>query len=112
MYTEERPWGSFSTLQEGNDYKVKSIKINPNSSISLQYHNFRFEDWIIVEGDGIICDGEETRNCIVGDRFHIAPKKIHRATAGKNGLKFIEIQRGLCDENDIIRLEDSYGRVV
>lgn len=112
MHTEERPWGSFSTLQEGNGYKVKSIEINPNSSISLQFHNFRSEDWIIVEGYGIIFDGDITTNCVVGDKFHIAAKKTHRATAGKDGLKFIEVQRGICDENDIVRLEDSYGRVV
>jgi mannose-1-phosphate guanylyltransferase/mannose-6-phosphate isomerase len=112
MYTEERPWGKFSTLQKGDGYKVKCIEINPGQSISLQYHKDRYEDWIIVGGGGVVCNGDKTRNCIVGDRFHIAPMKIHRATGGPNGLKFIEVQRGSCDENDIVRLEDSYGRVV
>lgn len=106
----DRPWGSFEVLYESNSYKVKKIVINPEQSISLQYHNHRFEDWIIVEGSGIVFDGDETRNCIVGDRFHIGPKKIHRATSGLSGLTFIEVQRGSCDEDDIVRLEDSYGR--
>lgn len=110
MSEEKRPWGKFTLLQEGNQYKVKCIEVNPGASLSLQYHNSRFEDWIIVEGSGVVCDGNETRNCIVGDRFHIAPKKVHRATGGPNGLKFIEIQRGICDENDIVRLQDDYGR--
>lgn len=112
MYTENRPWGRFTILQEENQYKVKCIEVNPEASLSLQYHNHRFEDWVIVEGDGIIQNGSEEKSCIVGDRIHIEPKSIHRATAGKNGLKFIEVQRGSCDENDIVRLEDSYGRVV
>lgn len=112
MYTEERPWGRFTVLQEGNQYKVKCIEVNPEASLSLQYHNSRFEDWVIVEGNGVIQNGDEVKNCFVGDSVHIEPKSIHRATAGKDGLKFIEVQRGLCDENDIIRLDDFYGRVV
>ena len=106
----ERPWGTYEVLLEETTYKVKKIKLNPNQSFSLQYHNQRWEDWIIVDGNGIICDGDKTRNCIVGDRFHIAPQKVHRATAGKNGLIFIEVQRGSCYEEDIVRLQDDYGR--
>lgn len=112
MYTEERPWGMFETLCEGPSYKVKRIYVNSNQSFSLQYHDNRWEDWIIVEGGGTINVGEEVNKCVVGDRFHISPKTIHRATAGPEGLTFIEIQRGICDENDITRLEDNYGRVV
>ena len=56
-------------------------------------------------------------NCVVGDRFHIPANFVHRATAGPDGLTFIEVQRGvgiqpICDEDDIVRLEDNYGRVV
>lgn len=107
---EKRPWGYFETLYESETYKVKKITLNPYKSFSLQYHKHRWEDWIIVEGFGIVNDGFETRNCIVGDRFHIPPKNIHRATSGTNGLTFIEVQRGICDEDDIVRLEDDFGR--
>jgi mannose-6-phosphate isomerase-like protein (cupin superfamily) len=105
-----RPWGSYETLYESETYKVKKIVVNSNQAFSLQYHKYRWEDWIIVEGSGVIDDGWETRNCIIGDRFHIPPKNIHRAKALENGLVFIEIQRGTCDENDIVRLQDDYGR--
>ena len=111
MYTEQRPWGVFDTLYDEDTYKVKRIYVNPNQSFSLQYHNQRWEDWIVVQGSGIINDGWEERNCIIGDRFHIPPKNIHRATGGPDGLTFIEVQRGFCDETDIVRLQDSYGRV-
>lgn len=106
-----RPWGSYQTLYESETYKVKKIVLNPNQSFSLQYHNLRWEDWIVVEGSGTINDGFETRNCIVGDRFHIPPRNVHRATANNNGLVFIEVQRGNCYEEDIVRLEDNYGRI-
>lgn len=111
MNIEKRPWGSFHTVIENKTYKVKKIILNPNQSFSLQYHNQRWEDWIIVEGSGIINDGFKTRKCIVGDRFHIPPKNIHRATAGDDGLVFIEVQRGNCFEEDIVRLKDDFGRI-
>lgn len=111
MNEEKRPWGFFETLYESTSYKVKRITLNSNQSFSLQYHKQRWEDWIIVEGSGIINDGFEVRNCIVGDRFHIPPKNIHRATAGPEGLVFIEVQRGVCFEDDIVRIEDDFGRV-
>lgn len=111
MNLENRPWGFFQTLIENKTYKVKKIILNPNQSFSLQYHNQRWEDWIVVEGFGVINDGFKVRNCIVGDRFHIPPKNIHRAKAGSEGLVFIEVQRGICSENDIVRIEDDFGRV-
>lgn len=110
--TEERPWGMFETLYDAESYKVKRIYVSPNQSFSLQYHNHRWEDWIIVEGSGTIRHGDWEDLCAPGDTFHINPKQIHRATAGETGLVFIEVQRGICDESDIVRLEDDYGRVV
>lgn len=111
MYTEIRPWGFFETLIDKKTYKVKRIRVNPNQAFSLQYHNHRWEDWIIVEGNGKIIVDHQEKNCAVGDRYHIPPAQIHRATAGPDGLTFIEVQRGDCYETDIVRLEDSYGRV-
>lgn len=108
---EQRPWGFFENLYESKTYKVKRISVNSNQSISLQYHNLRDEDWIIVEGSGVIIFGDEIKQCVVGDRFHIESKKIHRASANSEGLVFIEVQRGVCDEEDIVRIEDNYGRV-
>ena len=61
MYTEQRPWGVFDTLYDEDTYKVKRIYVNPNQSFSLQYHNQRWEDWIVVQGSGIINDGWEER---------------------------------------------------
>lgn len=109
-YTEERPWGNFENLYEASKYKVKRIVVAPNKSFSLQYHNERSEDWIVVEGYGLIRINNEFKDCVVGDRVHIPVKSIHRATAGPAGLVIIEVQHGQCYEEDIFRLEDDYGR--
>jgi mannose-6-phosphate isomerase len=105
-----RPWGLYEELYENPSYKVKRIIINPNQSFSLQYHNNRDEVWTIVEGSGIIKNGEMVKRCTAGDIFNIPAKQIHRATAGSLGLVFIEVQRGYCKEEDIVRLDDDYGR--
>lgn len=105
-----RPWGHYETLYESETYKVKRIVVKPNQAFSLQYHKHRWEDWIIVEGSGIINMYEMTRNCVVGERFHIPPLALHRVTAGPDGLTFVEVQRGICNEEDIVRIEDNYGR--
>jgi len=111
MTTEVRPWGIFENLLEELDYKVKRIIISPNHSISLQYHFHREEYWIVVEGDGELTIEEDVRYVEVGDSVFIKKEEIHRLKAGKNGITIIETQLGICDEDDIVRLEDSYGRI-
>jgi mannose-6-phosphate isomerase-like protein (cupin superfamily) len=105
-----RPWGSYEELYVSESYKVKRIVVNPNQSFSLQYHNNRDEVWTIVEGNGTVRNGEFVGQCTPGDIFNIPAKQIHRVTSGNFGLVFIEVQRGCCNEEDIVRLEDDYGR--
>ena len=107
----ERPWGWYETLTEGESYKVKRLFIAPNQRLSLQYHNLRTEDWVIVEGGGVVTQNRLETPCKVGDTFHISTEMKHRAMGGENGLLIIETQLGICKENDIIRLEDDYGRI-
>lgn len=109
----ERPWGWFDLHEEddSNPYKVKTIYVDPNKQFSLQRHTQREEFWVIVEGDGIVTTS--TYKCDVkrGSYIHIRKNEIHRMTAGEFGIKFIEVQVGsICDESDIVRLEDDYGR--
>ena len=47
---EERPWGWYEVIDQGNRYKVKRIEVNPNASLSLQKHLHRAEHWVVVEG--------------------------------------------------------------
>ena len=66
---------------------------------------------MIVEGDGIVQVKHKEYPAIVRSHWVILPRELHRATAGPNGLVFIETQTGDCREEDIIRLEDDYGRL-
>jgi mannose-6-phosphate isomerase-like protein (cupin superfamily) len=107
---EERPWGWFETIEESKNYKLKKIWINPNEQFSLQYHNNRDEHWIIVDGNGIITIGTSTFPVNFNESFLIPKGRYHRLKASESGVLFYEVQTGNCEENDIVRIEDDYGR--
>lgn len=112
MNREERPWGWFETIEEKDYYKLKKIFVSPNQQFSLQYHNYREEHWIVVEGSGDITIGEITIPAKVGYSFKIGVKQVHRMKADSDGILFYEVQMGdKCEESDIERLEDDYGRI-
>ena len=108
---EHRPWGWFITLDEGPGYKVKKIFVNKGERFSLQYHNNREEHWVITDGIGLITQYEKESVIRAGEYAYIPKEGIHRLYGGEKGVTFIEIQRGECKEDDIVRLEDDYGRL-
>tara|TARA_A100001011_G_scaffold268375_1_gene277522 strand:- start:6319 stop:6675 length:357 start_codon:yes stop_codon:yes gene_type:complete len=108
---EHKPWGSYEVLLDEPNYKVKRIVLNPYERFSLQYHKGREEHWVIVDGSGTVEVKGREYHAIMRSHWVILPKEIHRATAGPDGLVFIETQTGICREDDIIRLEDDYGRI-
>ena len=73
-----RPWGNYQTLIDEPSYKVKRIYVKPDSQFSLQYHNHREEHWIMVEGTGIITQGDIARPIEAGEYAYIPKKEIHR----------------------------------
>jgi len=101
-----RPWGRYDIVKQR-----KIIKIKPNQELSLQYHENREEFWVIAEGKGIIIKDKEEIECKKGDKFHFKKGTVHRAKAFEEGLVIKELSKGIVDEEDIIRLEDKYGRV-
>ena len=110
--TGERPWGNWRVLEMGEGYCVKRIEVKVGHRLSLQYHHHRFEDWIIVAGQGEVqCDDQKTL-VKVGDRVRIPLLARHRINnIGSELLIVIEVQHGaILDENDIVRLEDDYAR--
>lgn len=112
MNREERPWGWFETIEERDHYKLKKIYVSPNQQFSLQYHNHRNEHWVVVEGDGNITLNGITFLIRVGDFVKIYIRQTHRMKAGSAGVLFYEVQMGnKCEESDIVRLEDDYGRI-
>ena len=105
-----KPWGNYESLDEGVDYKVKRITLNPHQRFSLQYHRYREEHWSVVSGHGKITVAALEHEVVAGSNWIIPATALHRATAGDEELVFIETQIGDCYEEDIIRIEDDYNR--
>ena len=110
--TESRPWGSFTILDEGKQFKVKRLTVNPGQSTSLQYHKHRSERWIVVQGVATVTLGSQSHVVNENEWINIPLKEVHLlANKGNKVLQLIEVQYGsYLGEDDIIRLEDRYGR--
>ena len=110
--TVHRPWGTYTVLEEGPRFKIKRIVVKPGASLSLQYHHRRSEHWVVVAGSAKIVNGE--REIILGadQSSYIPAGTAHRlANPGAVDCVMIEVQSGdYLGEDDIVRLEDTYGR--
>jgi len=109
-----RPWGNYTILDEGDDFKVKRIEVLPNKRLSYQKHAHRSEHWFVVAGTAkvtlndreIIVKTGETVDIKVGDKHRVANPDA------KVLLVFIETQTGdYFGEDDIERYEDDFGRM-
>jgi mannose-1-phosphate guanylyltransferase/mannose-6-phosphate isomerase len=107
-----RPWGWYDSVDMGNRFKVKRIGVKPGASLSLQMHHHRAEHWIVVAGTAEVTRGTETFLLSENQSTYIPIGEVHRLkNPGKVVLEMIEVQSGsYLDEDDIVRLEDSYGR--
>jgi len=110
--TEMRPWGSFTTLEEGNGYKIKRIEVNPGHRLSLQMHHHRSEHWIVLSGTAKVVCGDQTKILGPNQSTYVPQCTSHRLeNPGVIKLVIIEVQNGeYLGENDIIRFQDDYSR--
>lgn len=110
--SETRPWGAWHVLEEGDGWKVKRIVVDPHSRLSYQYHRHRAEHWVVVAGKATCVVDGETRVAGPGEYVDVAVGQAHRISNQEDEtLVIIEIQRGdYTGEDDIVRLEDDYGR--
>jgi len=110
---ELKPWGSYTNLLDEEYTKVKKIVIKPGESPSYQYHFKRSEVWIIVKGEAEVKIDDIVMQHKVGDIIRIPVEAAHQVrNTGKDELVFVEVQLGeYFGEDDIVRLEDKYGRV-
>jgi len=109
---EDRPWGHFEVLLDEPDYKVKRLVVEPGRRLSLQLHHHRSEHWHIAAGTGLATVGEQEILVQEGQSIDVPSNAQHRIeNTGESPLAIIEIQRGeRLDEDDIVRLQDDYGR--
>ncbi len=110
--TVHRPWGYYTTLEEGDRFKTKRLGIRPGAKISLQMHHHRSEHWIVVSGMAEVTCGEKTFLVDTNESTYIKAGQVHRvANPGKVELILIEVQSGdYLGDDDIVRFEDIYGR--
>jgi len=111
--TDYRPWGNYTILGEGLDYKIKRIVVNPGQVLSLQMHHHRSEHWVVVNGTALVTIGDHEQ-LVCDDESVFVPQTVkHRlSNPGKVPLVLIEVQSGsYLGEDDIVRFEDVYGRV-
>jgi len=108
-----RPWGWYDSVDAGARFQVKRIMVKPGATLSLQMHHHRAEHWIVVQGTAEVTCGERVMILTENQSTYIPLGETHRlANPGKLPLEIIEVQSGsYLGEDDIVRFEDTYGRI-
>jgi mannose-1-phosphate guanylyltransferase/mannose-6-phosphate isomerase len=111
--TVRRPWGSYTVLEEGLNYKLKRIEVLPGGRLSLQSHKHRSEHWVVVSGEATITNGDTVMKLGTNESTYIPIGVKHRLeNLGTEAVQMIEVQVGAyVGEDDIQRYDDIYGRV-
>lgn len=107
-----RPWGSYQTIDIGLRFQVKRITVKPGAKLSLQKHAHRAEHWVVVSGKARVTRDEDLLVLKENMSTYIPLGSVHRLeNIGEETLDLIEVQSGgYLGEDDIVRLEDTYGR--
>ena len=112
-YYEERPWGSFTILDEGETYKVKRLEILPGKRLSYQRHSRRSEHWFVVRGTAKVTLNDAEILVPAGSSIDIPLGAAHRIENSPENEKLVLIETQTGDyfgEDDIERLDDDFGR--
>jgi mannose-6-phosphate isomerase len=109
----DKPWGWELIWALTERYAGKVLFVKAGESLSLQFHNVKDESWYVLEGrahlqlgkagEGIL--GEQV--IVAGEAFRLRPGTVHRVKA-LDDTRILEVSTPHLD--DVVRLEDSYGR--
>lgn len=110
--TAYRPWGGYSSVLDGDRFQVKRLFVKPGKKLSLQKHHHRAEHWVVVRGTAEVTRDGEVTTLSENESIYLPLGCVHRlANPGKIDLELIEVQTGsYLGEDDIIRIEDEFGR--
>jgi mannose-6-phosphate isomerase len=108
----DRPWGAYTVLAQTEDFKVKTIEVQPGQRLSYQRHARRSEHWFVVGGQGVVTLDGDNVDVRSGVAVDVPVGTAHRIwNTGDVPLVFVEVQHGeYFGEDDIVRLDDDYGR--
>ena len=86
--------------------------MRPGGTLSLQYHSKRDELWVVLDPGASVEVGDRVLRPQPEEAVFIPRRTPHRLSAiGEEPVRILEISLGEFDENDIVRLEDIYGRL-
>ena len=107
-----RPWGSYISIDSGENFQVKRLIVKPGKKLSLQMHNRRAEHWVVVKGVATVTVGDKTFELEQNQSTYIPVGTRHRLeNKAEELLEIIEVQSGdYLGEDDIVRYEDDFGR--
>jgi mannose-1-phosphate guanylyltransferase/mannose-6-phosphate isomerase len=107
-----RPWGSYDSVDAGPRFQVKRLTVKPGAKLSLQKHAHRAEHWVVVKGRARITRDHEVFDLGENESTYIPIGAVHRIeNPGTEIVQIIEVQSGgYLGEDDIVRIEDTYGR--
>jgi mannose-1-phosphate guanylyltransferase/mannose-6-phosphate isomerase len=107
-----RPWGSYDSIDAGPRFQVKRLTVKPGAKLSLQKHAQRAEHWVVVKGTARITRDDEVFDLGENESTYIPIGAVHRIeNPGTEPVQIIEVQSGgYLGEDDIVRLDDTYGR--
>jgi mannose-1-phosphate guanylyltransferase / mannose-6-phosphate isomerase len=107
-----RPWGSYDSVDSGDNFQVKRLTVNPGKKLSLQLHHQRAEHWVVVKGVATVTKGDEVIILQENESTYIPVGMKHRLENDtEDFLEIIEVQSGsYLGEDDIVRFDDDFGR--
>ena len=108
----EKPWGRFEQYTHNLPCTVKILTVSPGGILSSQYHHKRDELWVVLDSGACVEMDEKVLHPKPGEKLFIPRGTVHRlSSTGGEEVRVLEVSFGEFDEEDIVRLEDVYGRV-
>ena len=108
----QKPWGSYEDYYRSESVVFKTISVAPYAKLSLQTHKLREEIWVCLKGNGVARIGDKEIPMNPGTKIEVQKGQVHQLM-NQTGFPLLvaELQIGICQEEDIIRLQDDYGRI-
>lgn len=107
----DKPWGRFEQYTHNLPCTVKVITVSPGGKLSRQYHHMRDELWVPLDPGAKVELDDKTLYPKAGEKLYIPRETVHRLSSDDATVRILEISFGEFDEEDIVRLDDVYGRV-
>ena len=109
--TVKKPWGMYKVLELGHKHWIKKLFVKKGHKLSLQSHTDRSEIWTVLSGSIVAVKGNKTLKLEEGDFIKIERGEKHRITGSEDSW-ILEVAFGKVREDDIVRYEDDYGRIL